>query len=311
MNVRTLRNAAAVILFALAAASLDAQDTLERLRQAAEQGDPDAQYSLGIMYVDSMGVLEDDAERGILEDSAEAEMRWYSLYAEAVRWYRMAAEQGHAEAQYELARAYNITVSEEGSRNVPEVAAEMDRWYRMAADQGHAEAQVVVGYRSDDAVEAVRWYRMAADQGLAVAQFYLGRAHSDGNGVLKDDAEALRWYSMAADQGDVGAQFTLGNTYAQIALASRAELLAGRTGDLLELAHMWYNIASANFTGTTDVFLGDVDDTILSTDPGGLDAVNAGVMREGVEGLMTRTQIERATELARTCMASNYRDCGP
>ena len=311
MRALTLSSAGAVLLFALAAASLEAQDTLETLRQAAEQGDPGAQYGLGFMYADSMSVLEDDAERGVLEDSAAAEVRWYRLYAEAVRWYRMAAEQGHAEAQYELARTYHITVTQEGSRNVPEIAAEMDRWYRMAAEQGHAEAQVIHGSRSDGAVEAVRWYRMAAEQGLAVAQFNLGRAYRDGNGVLKDDSEALRWYRMAAEQGDVGAQFALGSTYSEIALVSRADFLAGRTGDFLELAHMWYNIASANSTGSRAYSLGDVDDTILSTDPGGHSGANAGVMRDGVEGLMTRPQIERATELARTCMASNYRECGP
>ena len=112
MSAPTLRSAAAVVLFALAAAPLEAQDTLEPLRQAAEQGNPDAQYRLGFMYADSMRVLEDDAERGVLGDSTEAEVRWYRLYAEAVRWYRMAAKQAHAEAQYELARAYHITVSE-------------------------------------------------------------------------------------------------------------------------------------------------------------------------------------------------------
>ena len=48
-------------------------------RKAAEQGDADAQSSLGYMYRKGQGVTQDDAE--------------------AVNWTRKAADQGNAEAQ--------------------------------------------------------------------------------------------------------------------------------------------------------------------------------------------------------------------
>ncbi len=48
-------------------------DAITELRSQAEQGDPDAQFSLGCMYRS--------------EDAAEA-----------VRWYRLAADQGHVTA---------------------------------------------------------------------------------------------------------------------------------------------------------------------------------------------------------------------
>ena len=51
-------------------------------RRAAEQGNVDAQYSLGDMYARGDGVPEDDAE--------------------AVKWLRLAAEQDHADAQFSL-----------------------------------------------------------------------------------------------------------------------------------------------------------------------------------------------------------------
>ena len=51
-------------------------------RRAAEQGNVDAQYSLGDMYARGDGVPEDDAE--------------------AVKWFRLAAEQDHADAQFSL-----------------------------------------------------------------------------------------------------------------------------------------------------------------------------------------------------------------
>ena len=59
---------------------------IERLREAAEQGVAEAQYSLGAMYDKGDGVPEDDFK--------------------AVKWYRKAAEQGLAEAQCDLSGMY-------------------------------------------------------------------------------------------------------------------------------------------------------------------------------------------------------------
>ena len=155
---------------------------------------------------------------------------------------------------------------------------------RQAAEQGDAGAQNNLGvmYANGEGVlkdeaEAVRWYRLAAEQGNAIAQFNLGVMYSNGRGVLKDDAEAVRWYRLAAEQGNAIAQFNLGVTY------------ANGQGVLKDsvLAHMWYNIASAN----------------------GNEAARK--LRDNLEDDMTRAEISRATELARTCMTSDYKDCDP
>ena len=71
-----LTSVAAVFLLAVTPAS--AQD-YEATRHAAEQGDADAQFNLGFAYATGEGVPQDDAE--------------------AVRWFRLAAEQGNALAQ--------------------------------------------------------------------------------------------------------------------------------------------------------------------------------------------------------------------
>ena len=39
-------------------------DAIAELRRQAEQGDPQAQFNLGRMYVNGEGVLQDDAEGG-------------------------------------------------------------------------------------------------------------------------------------------------------------------------------------------------------------------------------------------------------
>ena len=122
---------------------------------------------------------------------------------EAVRWYRMAAEQGNATAQTFLGNAYDK------GEGVAKDQREAVRWYRMAAEQGYAWAQTKLGYAykkgegvTKDPREAVRWYRMAAEQGDAGAQNNLGWAYNKGEGVAKDPREAVRWYRKAAEQGD-------------------------------------------------------------------------------------------------------------
>ena len=59
--------------------------------------------------------------------------------AEAVSWFRKAAEQGHAGAQYNLGLKYAR------GEGVPKDDAEAVSWYRKAAEQGHAGAQFNLG----------------------------------------------------------------------------------------------------------------------------------------------------------------------
>ena len=58
---------------------------------------------------------------------------------EALRWYRLAADQGHAGAQSNLGLTYA------NGRGVPQDDDEAARWFRLAADQGHAGGQYTLG----------------------------------------------------------------------------------------------------------------------------------------------------------------------
>ena len=58
-----------------------------------------------------------------------------SNYAEAVKWFRKAAEQGHADAQYHLGWCYRK------GEGVPQDTAEAVKWWRKAARQGNFRAQ--------------------------------------------------------------------------------------------------------------------------------------------------------------------------
>ena len=144
---------------------------------------------------------------------------------------RLAAEQGDADAQYELGRRYNK------GEGVPPDGQETVRWLQLAAEQGHADAQLILGL-ADAGGEAARWYRLAAEQGNADAQLILGTMYANGEGVPQDYGEAARWYRLAAEQGNADAQLILGTMY------------AGGEGvpqDYVQ-SHKWLNLAASRTT---------------------------------------------------------------
>ena len=85
-------------------------------------------------------------------------------------WYRKAADQGNAQAQFNLGIMYH-------------------------GGQGVAQ----------DFKAAMVWYRKAADQGHAKAQCALGIMYADGHGVQQNLPTALIWVEKAAAQGQTNA----------------------------------------------------------------------------------------------------------
>ena len=135
----------------------------------------------------------------------------YSVdYGKAVEYFRKAAEQGNANAQYNLGWCYR------NGRGVTQDYNESVRWYRKAAEQGDADAQNDLGWCyetgrgvTQDYNEAVRWYRKAAEQGHAYAQSNLGLCYANGRGVTRSRSDAVYWYRKAAQQGNTSAQNNL------------------------------------------------------------------------------------------------------
>ncbi len=131
-------------------------------------------------------------------------------YAEAMRWFRVAAAQGNALAQVGIGNLYGMALG------VPQDYAEALRWYRLAAAQGNAEAQDQIGFFylsgwgvPQDSAQALNWFRKAADQGNEVAQRNIGMMFLQGMGVTADRAEAIRWFRLAAAKGDDDAKQAL------------------------------------------------------------------------------------------------------
>lgn len=65
-------------------------------------------------------------------------------HAASISWFRRAAEQGEADAQFNLGRLYGSEVDGmyKKGRAAPANDADALRWYRLSAEQGHTPAQV-------------------------------------------------------------------------------------------------------------------------------------------------------------------------
>ena len=154
-------------------------------RRLADGGDPAAQWWLGTAYARGWGAKKDEAQaaqwfgQSARQGFADARQKlaeleapdWYALYqqesdqAKRMEYLKKAAQQGHAEAQYQLGHCYYL------GRGVEE-----------------------------DEAQAVQWYRKAAEQGYAPALASLAYCYSEGHGVKKNPAEAARWFQKLARQ---------------------------------------------------------------------------------------------------------------
>jgi TPR repeat protein len=160
-----------------------ARNAQRAVKEAAEAGDADAQYLLGKLFREGLGVEKDPRE--------------------GLRWTRKAAEQDHRVALWALGWIY------ESGEGVQRNDREALRWYRKAADNGFGLAMNNVGWMyangkgvAKDYEEAVRWYRKAIAKGSAPAMNNLGYMYEHGQGVRRSRTEAVRWYRRAAKLGD-------------------------------------------------------------------------------------------------------------
>jgi TPR repeat protein len=124
---------------------------------AAESGNADSQFGMGLLYANGYGVPLDDAQ--------------------ALKWYMLAAEQNHGQAQC------NIAVMHANGWGVPMSETEAMKWYLLAAENGVTDAQINLGtmYQNGfsiekNEVEALKWFTIAAklgDRDAGAKQEYL------------------------------------------------------------------------------------------------------------------------------------------
>ncbi len=128
----------------------DYATALREWRPIAEQGNASAQYNLGVMYYNGVGVPQDDAE--------------------AAKWFRKAADQGNASAQFNLGVMYG-----HGYGVQDYVQAHM--WYNLA------EAQC----RTATARNRGRVAKLMTPAQIAEAQRRAGKWRPRGQGAAPDN----------------------------------------------------------------------------------------------------------------------------
>lgn len=154
----------------------DYQTALKEWRLLANQGNPYAQYNLGLMYANGRGVAQD--------------------YKEAAKWYRKAADQGDASAQVKVGASYA------NGLGVVQDYKEAVKWYRKAVEQGDADAQVQLGSMYflgngvvQDNKQAKDLFLKAVTQGNVDAMVGMGS-------VAETIGEQYAWYDIASSYGN-------------------------------------------------------------------------------------------------------------
>ena len=157
-------------------------------------------------------------------------------YAEAIKWYRQASDNGRVDATYKLGLCY-----EEG-RGVEKDIEEAVRLYTIAAEKNLKEAKLKLGLAFDtssipsnlsnhdlmrrgddyfygrrglpqDYLEAIKYYYKAAENSDIVAENDLGNCFAQGKGCPVNHTEAVYWYQQAVKHGYMYAQYNLAWAY--------------------------------------------------------------------------------------------------
>ena len=158
----------------------DFKTAVNEMRPAAENGDRDSQFMMGMFY---------DAGKGVAQDPAAA-----------ASWYRKAAEQDHLPAQLFLGVLYH------NGEGVKQDYTEAARWFRAPADSGIAPAQFYLGWMyavgngvEKDSTEAINWLAKAAAQGNTRAMGMLATELFSRHRDDQDLVDAYAWSHLAAE----------------------------------------------------------------------------------------------------------------
>lgn len=170
--------------------SLEERDrAAAELEQIANQGDPHAQYIMGLLYRDG----------GLLVPDAEQAKRWWELSAQEL-----------PDAQYALGKLY---LSDDPDIHDP---AKGLYWLQQAANSGHEYATYHLGKEyltgeniPKDTARAVVYIRQASEQANPYAQYLLGKLCLMGEGVPEDKESARHWFSVAEQNGHAYAGYFL------------------------------------------------------------------------------------------------------
>ncbi len=171
------------------------------LEKAAQQGEGSAQWKLALLLMSGAIGVERNLKQAFVwcQKAAKsgftpAQATFGTLLArvkkfdESVIWWKLAAEKGDSEAQYNLA---------------------------MALTKGRGTAQ--------DLTLAFEWFVKAAEQGVVSAQSKVGLLYATGEGAAMDLIEAHKWFLIASGKGDPAAKANVKRSGTQLNAIQKAE----------------------------------------------------------------------------------------
>lgn len=189
-------------------------------RKKAEKGDVQAQYLLAQCLEKGAGCQKniDDAfmwyEKAAEGGLAEAQNIWgeylykKAMCAEAVNFYRKAAQQGHKYAARNLAECF-----EKGAgcqKNLQEALC----WYKKAYAQGvKVKQHIEVIEKALEKQALFNKYTEDAKKGVVSAQYALAECLYNGDGCAVDRVQALAWYEKIVGNWSAEDQYILANNF--------------------------------------------------------------------------------------------------
>jgi TPR repeat protein len=163
-----------------------AADSKVKRQSMPRLADDDLPVRVGMLYVQGDVVRQDDAQ--------------------AVKWYRWAAERGNASAQSRLGEMYYL------GRGIRKNYSQAFTWFQESAQQGDVSGERDLGFVylqgfgvAKDEQKGVEWVRKAADRGDVGAQALLAYCYQMGTGVPRNEQEAIRLYQKAVETGNAAA----------------------------------------------------------------------------------------------------------
>lgn len=226
------------------------------LTEEARKNNSMAQFFLGVMY-----------DKGQFVDKSDDS---------ALMWYRKAADQGDANAQYMAAsKIYQV----ERYANLKSLAID---YLHAAAVKGNQDAvmKIALILRDGDGIErdvvgAAKLFKVLTEKGNRHAQFYLAGMYKEGLGVIQDYYESERLYKASISKDDVSSMIALAVLYGD----GRSPLRN------IEKSYMWFIIAASY--GDQTAYIG----------------------RDKVVAYMTYEQILKMQRAARECNESDFQKC--
>jgi len=154
----------------------------------------------------SVDDAESQCELGIYYNKLDNEKAFF--------YFKLAADQGHAPAQYALGKFFAL------GKGCTQSWEQAVKYFQQAADQGNAQGVYELGYCYEKGLGikqsyslAFEYFKLAAERGYQRANCALGLYYERGLGVEKSFNKAFHHFHLAADQKDAEGQYHVARFY--------------------------------------------------------------------------------------------------